>query len=383
MFRLPRDSARSVPALLLTATLAAAAPLAADSAPSGWELVWSDEFDVDGPPNPENWTFDLGAGGWGNNEVQTYTNDPENVRVEDGRLIIEVHQDTESSRSPLYTSARLVTRGLHAWQYGRFEVRARVPNTTGTWPAIWMLSENSIFPGAFWPDNGEIDIMEHVGYETDPLFHEVFGGVPENIHGTLHTKLRNGMPTTPAPTGGRTLLTSASDGFHTYTMVWTEEGIEMDVDGDIYFSVTKESLIPARNPPPPEEIFEIWPFDQPFHLLLNIAVGGTWGGHFNTDIYPGVSPYGIDGIDHEGEWPQRMEIEFIRVYAPAGAASEWRGRPLDAASGYANTGDWLGLLFVEEDPWVYSPALGWLYLPEAGEAENGGWGWVPGHAVSE
>ena len=374
MTRIPRDSARILFANLIAALCLGGAAWAG-SVPAGWELVWADEFDVDGPPNPENWTYDLGAGGWGNNEVQTYTDDPENVRVEDGRLIIEVHQITDG-RTPRYTSARLVTHGLHAWQYGRFEIRARVPRTTGTWPAIWMLSEDSIFPGAFWPDNGEIDIMEHVGYELDPLFHEVYGGLPPNIHGTLHTKFRNGMPTTGSPIGSSILLPTASDEFHTYTLVWTEEGMEMDVDGQVYFSITKESLIPARNPPPPEEIFEIWPFDQPFHLLLNVAVGGSWGGHFNSEFYPGISPYGIDGIDHEGEWPQRMEVEYVRVYAPADSAMEWRGWPL-SASGYADTGDWLGMLYVMEDPWVYSPAMGWIYLPETTEPQAGEWGWIP------
>lgn len=350
---------------LIVGTIIATLP--ALSANTAWQLVWADEFDVDGPPNPANWDYDLGAGGWGNNEIQTYTNSLDNARVEDGRLIIEVHQDRETSRNA-YTSARLVTRGLHSWKYGRIEFRAKLPKTTGTWSAVWMLSEDAIFDGAYWPDNGEIDIMEHVGYEEDPLFQEIYGSAPPNIHGTLHTNLRNHLTSTGL--GGSTLVESATDEFNTYAVVWLEDRIEFEVNGNVYYSVHKDQILPARNPP--EDISPFWPFDQRFHLIMNVAVGGSWGGHFNTGYYPD-SPYGPLGIDHDGEWPQRMEIEYIRVYQPA---TEWMGYPM-RGDGYVDTGSWLGPVNTSHAPWLYSADFGWFAAPEQAADENGGWIYIP------
>lgn len=346
---------RLFPTFSLALLITAISVTAVIASSTGWNLVWSDEFDVDGHPNPANWDYDLGAGGWGNSEIQTYTNSLDNARVEDGRLIIEVHQDTESTRTS-YTSARLVTRGLHAWQYGRIEFRARLPKTTGTWSAVWMLSEDAIFDGAYWPDNGEIDILEHVGYEEDPLFHAVHGSVPNNIHGTLHTQMRNHLTSTGL--GGSTSLQSATEEFNTYALVWLEDRIEFEVNGTVYQTIYKAATLPVRNPP--EDISPYWPFDQPFHLILNIAVGGDWGGHFNTGYYP-ESPYGPLGIDHNGTWPQRMEIEYIRVYEPAAAITEWMGFPI--------TGN--------HAPWFYSPNLGWFNAPAATADENGAWIYLP------
>lgn len=369
-----------LPTTLIFASFLAISPLWLEASSQDWVLVWSDEFDQDGALDPQNWTYDLGAGGWGNNEIQTYTDRTENVRVENGRLIIEVQQESGTGR-PSYTSARITTRGLHVWQYGRVEARARMPLTTGTWSAIWMLPEDAIFPGAYWPDNGEIDIVEHVGYEEDPLFHAVRGSAPENIHGTLHTSARNHLTTTGI--SGRTLVPEVTETFNTYAINWLEDRIEFEVNGYIYHTVIKESLIPVRTPPPPEEIYKVWPFDQRFHLILNIALGGGWGGHFNSGFYPETSPYGPSGIDHGDAWPQRMEVEYIRVYAPAGTATEWRGWPLTAAA-YADTGAWLGFLFVAEDPWVYSPDIGgWLYLPEDGAGAGGAWAWRPSKVLPE
>lgn len=363
-FRTPLIAAASLTFLISTAC---AAPT--------WQLVWADEFDVDGPPNPANWTYDLGGGGWGNQEIQVYTDSLDNARVEGGRLIIEARQ-VESAGRPIYTSARLVTRGLHAWQYGRIEARARMPRTTGTWSAIWMLSEDQIFPGAFWPDNGEIDIVEHVGYEEDPLFHSVRGSVPDNVHGTLHTFTRNGRDNTGL--GGRTFVPGVTEEFQDYAINWFPDRIEFEVNGLVYFTAVKEDLIPVRNPPPPEEIYKLWPFDQRFHLILNVAVGGSWGGHFNSTFYPTSSPFGPLGVDHNGEWPQRMEVEYVRVYALADDA--WRGFPR-VGEDFADTGDWLGMLYVAAEPWVYAFDHGWLFMPEPGHAENGGWIWRPRPSV--
>jgi beta-glucanase (GH16 family) len=272
-------------------------------------LKWADELDVDGAPNPEYWTHETGGWGWGNEEVQTYTDSLDNSRVENGRLIIEVHQDT-SGAIPRYTSARLMTKEKAQWKYGRIEAKARIPSETGTWSAIWMLSADTIHSNTLWPDNGEIDIMEHVGYKEDPIY-QAIQGVEDNIHGTLHTYNRNGRDNQGV--GGSSLVPEASTEFKVYAINWTEEQIEFEVDGQITHTITAEDLLPSRVTP--KITWPFWPFTQRFHLILNVAIGGTWGGLFNTEgIYKDTSPYGTDGINHEGTWPQRMELEYVRVY---------------------------------------------------------------------
>ncbi|MFO7724690.1 MAG: family 16 glycosylhydrolase [Oceanipulchritudo sp.] len=306
MRRLPKTPASPLPVIL-----ASLFPLFAVTAeiPEGYVLKWSDEFSYEGAPDPEKWTHETGGGGWGNAERQIYTDERANSRVEDGQLIIEVRQ-SEGTRSPVYTSARLITREKAQWQYGRMEVRARIPRTTGTWPAIWMLAADNLFSSSQWPDNGEIDIMEAVGYEQDPLFKEIIGDDRlENIHGTVHTLDRHGGNAI----GGSTFLPDSSTAFHTYALNWTEDRLEFEVDGEIYHTHHKSDVISQRNPP--EDISPFWPFDQRFFLILNVAVGGTWGGHFNTGLYP-QSPYGADGIDEDGEWPQQMVVDYVRFYGP-------------------------------------------------------------------
>lgn len=281
------------------------------TAAASWELVWSDEFDVDGPPDPQKWGYDLGGGGWGNNERQTYTDDLQNARVENGNLLIQVHQ-VPGGRSPAYTSARLTTRERFATTYGHIEVRAQVPRETGTWAAIWMLASDALLSPTYWPDNGEIDIMEHVGYEIDPLFLEAIGEEQlPNLHATLHTARRNHL--TSAGLGGSMYLPSAPDQFHTYAVTWYPDRMDFSVDGVIFYTINPTLAgVSRRNPP--DDISPWWPFTQRFHLLLNIAVGGNWGGHFHTGFYPD-SPYGADGIDHDGDWPQTMTVDYVRVYA--------------------------------------------------------------------
>lgn len=305
-----RQSVDRLKALLLMPLMILPCALEGTGILEGFELVWADEFDYEGAPDPEKWTHELGGGGWGNAEVQIYTDSLNNARVEGGRLIIEAHQ-TLGGRTPGYTSARLITREKDQWKYGRMEVRAKLPVTTGTWPAIWMLAADTLHSSSLWPDNGEIDIMEHVGYEEDPLFRELKGD-PElpNLHGTVHTKNRNGRDNQGI--GGSTYLPEATTAFHTYAINWFEDRIEWEIDGENFFTFPRSSVVSTRNPP--EDPSPFWPFDQRFFMILNIAVGGTWGGHFNSNFYP-QSPYGPDGIDHEGEWPQRMEIEFVRVYS--------------------------------------------------------------------
>lgn len=242
-----------------------------------WRLVWSDEFGTDGAPDPEKWGHDLGTGasvglvGWGNNEAQYYTDRPENARVEDGILIIEALR--EPRQNSQYTSARMVTRNRGDWLYGRVEVRAKMPYGRGTWPAIWMLPTDWVYGG--WPDSGEIDIMEHVGFDHG------------RVHGTVHTGAFNHMRGTER--GGSTMVNNLHTEFHTYAIEWDEGRIQWFVDDVEYFEFEREAGWGRAE----------WPFDQRFHLILNIAIGGNWGGQ--------------RGIDNE-IFPQRMEVEHVRVY---------------------------------------------------------------------
>lgn len=167
------------------------------------KLVWADEFDYSGAPDSAKWDYDLGDGcpdvcGWGNDELEYYTKDPDNVRVENGTLIIEAHKSERGGKP--YTSARIVSRGKGDWTYGRFEIKAKLPQGVGTWPAIWMLPTDWKYGG--WPSSGEIDIMEHVGY--DPLL----------IHGTVHTEAYNHKNQTQK---GKSITVADAEGaFHVY-----------------------------------------------------------------------------------------------------------------------------------------------------------------------
>jgi beta-glucanase (GH16 family) len=240
------------------------------------KLVWADEFNTPGLPDSTKWAYDAGRGcpqncGWGNNELQYYTMyRKENARVENGHLIIEAHK--ESYQSANYTSTRLVTREKGHWKYGRVEVKAKLPAGTGMWPAIWMLPAHTSYGG--WPHSGEIDIVEFVGY------------VPDSVYATVHTGAYNGMRNTQK--GGRTYRKDLSSAFHVYAAQWTETSISFFIDGEKYFSFSNEKSGTAA-----------WPFDQAFYLILNIAVGGNWGGK-----------KGVDDLI----FPQRMEVDYVRVY---------------------------------------------------------------------
>lgn len=237
----------------------------------GWSLVWSDEFDGNGLPDPGKWGYDVGGSGWGNGEAQYYTEGRiENARVENGRLVIEARRENFGGMK--YTSARLVTRNKGDWTYGRMQVRALLPGGRGTWPAVWMLPTDWRHGG--WPDSGEIDIMEHVGFD------------PGNVHGTVHTKSFNHMIGTQK--GGTTWVGDATSAFHDYVVEWNPSRIDFYVDGHRYYSFANEGTG-----------YQAWPFDERFHLILNIAVGGAWGG--------------VMGID-DGSFPQRMLVDYVRVY---------------------------------------------------------------------
>ena len=242
----------------------------------GWEPVWSDEFDTPGLPDPARWSYEIGGHGWGNRELQFYTERRrENARVENGSLIIEARREKWQGKQ--YTSARLNSRG--GWTYGRIEVRAKLPRGRGTWPAIWMLPVRGEYAKGGWPDNGEIDIMEHVGFD------------PGVIHGTVHSRAYNHVDRTQR--GRTTTVADAQDAFHVYSVVWTRQSIAVSVDNTSYFSFGNERMTNPRAD------WRQWPFDKDFRILLNVAVGGSWGGQ--------------KGVD-ETIWPQRLEIDYVRVF---------------------------------------------------------------------
>ncbi|MGG7663078.1 glycoside hydrolase family 16 protein [Dyadobacter sp. BHUBP1] len=234
---------------------------------------WQDEFNTPGKPDATKWSYDLGDHGWGNNELENYTDKIENAKVENGNLVITAIK--EPSGKQQYSSARLVSKGKADFTYGKFEIRAKLPKGRGTWPAIWMLASGKDYGNKGWPDNGEIDIMEHVGFDQD------------RVHGNIHTKAFNHAIKTNK--GNNVIVAGLSEDFHVYTCEWTPETVTILVDGNAYFTFKKEASYQW-----PE-----WPFDKPFHLILNVAVGGNWGGQKGVD----------DSI-----FPQKMEVDYVRVY---------------------------------------------------------------------
>ncbi|MBL0147145.1 MAG: family 16 glycosylhydrolase [Chitinophagaceae bacterium] len=236
-----------------------------------WELVWSDEFNNTELPDSTNWGYDIGGHGWGNNELQYYTKaDTTNAIVKNGKLYITAHKQTKEKNN--YTSARLVSKNKAEFKYGRFEISAKLPAGRGTWPAIWMLGKN--LPQTGWPLCGEIDIMEHVGYNKDSIF------------GTIHSKAYNHMIGTQKGKG--IFITNPYTQFHVYAIEWTQEKIDFMVDNVVYNHIENEHLSTNE-----------WPFDQPFYFLLNLAVGGGWGGKMGVD---------------ETVFPATMEIDYVRVF---------------------------------------------------------------------
>lgn len=235
----------------------------------GKKLVWHEEFNYKGLPDASKWNYDVGGDGYGNNEAQFYTkNRLENARVENGNLVIEARKENWEKNK--YTSARLLTRGKHSWKYGIFEVRAKLPKGRGTWPAIWMMSENM----KQWPDDGELDIMEHVGYNQG------------FIHATAHTKKYNHIINTQKT--DTLIVNDASEKFHVYKMDWNPEKIDVYVDDTKFYTYINT-----------EKTYDAWPFNQPFFMILNLAIGGNWGGK--------------EGID-DTIFPQKFYIDYVRVY---------------------------------------------------------------------
>lgn len=236
-----------------------------------WLLAWSDEFNYQGLPDSTKWGYQTGRSGWGNNELQLYTAaDTSNAKVENGSLYITARNTGNGDNK--YTSARLITKNKGDWQYGKLEVKAKLPGGKGLWPAIWMLSTDNEYGG--WPASGEIDIMEHVGYMKDSIF------------GSLHSKSYNHVIGTQKTKG--IFIKNPYNRFHVYAVEWTPESITFLLNGKVYYHVTNE-----------HKGADGWPFDKRFYLLLNVAVGGNWGGK-----------YGID----EAAFPTAMEVDYVRVY---------------------------------------------------------------------
>jgi len=235
--------------------------------PSGYQLVWQDEFTYSGAPDPEKWAYSLGGNGWGNGEVQFYTDKRNNSFVDKGKLTIRAQNE-----NGLWTSARLKTQYKADWTYGYIEVRAKLPKGIGTWPAIWMLPSYEAYGG--WPRSGEIDIMEHVGFD------------PEVIHTTVHTLSYNHKIGTQK--NHHEKIPGTTDGFHIYAILWDEDSIQWFIDGKPFYQFKNEHSSYAE-----------WPFDKPFYLIINLAIGGSWGGQ--------------KGIDKNLKEAQ-LEIDYVRVY---------------------------------------------------------------------
>lgn len=236
-----------------------------------WKLTWSDEFNYTGLPDSTKWGYQTGKSGWGNNELQFYTAaDTNNAKVENGNLYITARNSGSGDHQ--YTSARMTTQHKGDWKYGKLEVKAKLPKGRGLWPAIWMLPTGNEYGG--WPESGEIDVMEHVGYMKDSIF------------GSLHSKTYNHIIGTQKTKG--LFIKNPYDKFHVYAVEWTPDHITFLLDGKVYYQVANE-----------HKGHEGWPFDKKFYLLLNVAVGGNWGGK--------------EGVD-ETVFPAAMQIDYVRMY---------------------------------------------------------------------
>ncbi len=234
-----------------------------------WQLVWSDEFDKPGLPDAKKWGYEVGF--IRNNEKQYYTKErAENARVENGSLVIESRK--EQYKNADYTSASLNTAKTATWTYGKIEVRAKLPTGKGMWPAIWMLGVN--MPEVGWPKCGEIDIMENVGYD------------PDVIHANIHTEKYNHVKKTGK--GSKTTIKKPSQDFHIYKVEWFPDRLDFFVDDQKYFTYENDG---EGNPS--------WPFDKDHYLILNAAIGGSWGGQ--------------KGID-DSIFPQKYYFDYVRIY---------------------------------------------------------------------
>ncbi len=275
-----------IPALFLFASLATAQT---STAPAGWTLVWSDEFN--GPNgsavDSSKWISETGGNGWGNNELEYYTNRTANAYQQDGNLVIKVLQEkytgpgkqfaSKEAITRDYTSARLKTQMKFSQTYGRFEARIKIPQGQGIWPAFWMLGDDIDRVG--WPDCGEIDIMENIGKE------------PGTVHGTIHGPGYSGAHGLGTALALPTSQQKFADDFHVYAVEWEPNAIRFYVDDLVYAQRTPADLPKGAK----------WVYDHPFFLLLNVAVGGDWPGN----------------PDASSVYPQTMLVDYVRVYKRA------------------------------------------------------------------
>jgi len=241
---------------------------------TGWTFettpIWADEFNYTGSPDPSKWSYDIGGNGWGNHELEYYTNSIRNATVSGGVLTITAIKEDIGEQH--FSSARLVTKNKGDILYGRVEVKALIPGGIGTWPAIWMLPTDWVYGG--WPASGEIDIMEHVGYN------------PDVIHISTHCEsyywIKNNQKTAIKK------IENASSEFHLYRLDWTPDAIRGYIDDTLIFTNINEG-----------SGYKTWPFDQRFHLILNIAVGGDWGGE--------------QGVN-DAAFPAAMQVDYVRFF---------------------------------------------------------------------
>lgn len=267
--------------------------LALESSPAttlpAWHLVWADEFNQPEGTSPDRsrWVFDTGGNGWGNRELQTYTDRTNNCRIENGMLVIEARREEFTGRDGVarhFTSARLKTQGRYSFTYGRIEARIQLAGGQGLWPAFWLLGDNLATVG--WPACGEIDIMENIGKE------------PATVHGTIHGPGYSGAKGIGQP--HRLRSGRFADGFHRYAVEWTPREITFLCDGEPYGTVSPTSLPTGAH----------WVFDAPEFIILNLAVGGAWPGD----------------PDAATSFPQRMLVDYVRVFSGSETALNPRPR---------------------------------------------------------
>jgi len=241
---------------------------------AGYTLAWADEFNS-GSLDPNAWMVQGGDGcpnlcGWGNNELEYYTARPDNLFFQDGKLIIEAKKEMFNGKN--YTSSKIISKGKKFFKFGRIDIRAKLPKGKGIWPALWMLPENNVYGG--WPTSGEIDIMELVGHE------------PNKVYGTLHF---GPGPASTMISRGYTLPGGGifNDEFHVFSMEWKMDQIKLFVDGNLYSTVNKPDLGAA-----------VYPFNEDFFFIFNLAVGGNWPGNPDSSTY----------------FPQWLIVDYVRIY---------------------------------------------------------------------
>ncbi|RYZ93668.1 MAG: carbohydrate-binding protein, partial [Moraxellaceae bacterium] len=277
-----------------------------------WQLLWADEFDYTGYPDAYRWRPDVWAPGTTNQELQAYTASQNNANVSGGTLKITATAAYNSSTGKNdYWSARL--NSTASWTYGRFEARMKLPGGYGTWPAFWLYPDNEGYYGGSWPNAGEIDIMEEVGYD------------PNVIHATLHSKCCN-----HASNNARTKAITVSNPYdwHVYSADWFPDHIQFFIDGQLYYEVWNDGTGWAS-----------WPFNHNYHFILNLAVGGSWGGAMGVD--PNI-------------WPKTLEVDYVRAYkldalVEAEKYSSMKGVTIESTTdagggkdlGSIDNGDWM------------------------------------------